>query len=220
MLKLIIGNKNYSSWSLRPWFLLRQAGIDFEEILIPLYQGDYKQQLLRHSPSGKVPCLLDEAVAVWDSLAIAEYLAERFPSLNLWQQDVAQRAEARSISAEMHAGFSALRSHFGMNLRYRHDTPVPAEVAPEIERIVEIWSSCRQRFGDKGPFLFGQFSIADAMFVPVCCRFRSYGVKLPADCANYVEHMLNLPAMTDWYAGAAAETWVIDKLEPQRGAQP
>ena len=220
MLKLIIGNKNYSSWSLRPWFLLRQAGIDFEEILIPLYQGDYKQQLLRHSPSGKVPCLLDEAVTVWDSLAIAEYLAERFPAHNLWPQDVAQRAEARAISAEMHAGFSALRSHFGMNLRYHHDTPVPAEVAGEIARIVEIWSSCRQRFADKGPFLFGQFSIADAMFVPVCCRFRSYGVKLHADCANYVEHMLNLPAMTDWYAGAAAETWVIDKLEPQRGVQP
>lgn len=218
MFKLIIGNKNYSSWSLRPWFLLRQAGIPFEEIVIPLYQPDSKPHILQHSPSGKVPCLLDGELAVWDSLAIAEYVAERFPAFNLWPQDVAQRAEARAISAEMHAGFTALRTHFGMNLRYHHVTPVPADVAPDIARIVAIWRSCRQRFASQGPFLFGQFSIADAMFAPVCARFHSYGVSLPADCAAYMQHVLGLPAICEWYAAAGAEPWVIEKFEPKTGA--
>lgn len=220
MFKLVIGNKNYSSWSLRPWLLLKQADIPFEEILIPLYQGDYKQQILHLSPSGKVPCLIDANVAVWDSLAIAEYLAELYPSLHLWPDDPATRAEARSISAEMHAGFGSLRSEMGMNLR-RHlpDTVPSAGTRADIERIETIWHHCRQRHGAAGPFLFGKFSIADAMYAPVCTRFRTYGVQLAPENQAYCDHMLALPAMREWYAAAEAEQHVIPQFEPA-GVQP
>lgn len=215
MFKLLIGNKNYSSWSLRPWLLLKQADIPFEEILIPLYQGDYKARILDLSPSGKVPCLIDGNVAVWDSLAIAEYLAELYPSLHLWPDDPAARAEARSISAEMHAGFTNLRSQMGMNLR-RHvpgTVPTPSAQA-DIDRIEHIWQHCRQRHADAGPFLFGRFSIADAMYAPVCARFRSYSVPLQPASQAYVDHMLELPALREWYAAAEAEPHVIACLEP------
>lgn len=215
MFKLVIGNKNYSSWSLRPWFLLKQADIPFEEILIPLYEGEYKTQILHLSPSGKVPCLIDSNVAVWDSLAIAEYLAELYPSLHLWPDDPAARAEARSISAEMHAGFTHLRSEMGMNLRRQLPGIVPsADAQADIRRIEQIWTHCRQRHGANGPFLFGQFSIADAMYAPVCTRFRTYGVQLAPENEAYVEHMLNLPAMREWYAAAHAEPHVIPRFEP------
>lgn len=215
MFKLVIGNKNYSSWSLRPWLLLQQADIPFEEILIPLYEGEYKTQILHLSPSGKVPCLIDGSVAVWDSLAIAEYLAELHPSLQLWPTDPAARAEARSISAEMHAGFTSLRTQMGMNLRRHFPGTMPsADTQADIDRIEQIWQHCRQRHGIDGPFLFGQFTIADAMYAPVCTRFRTYGVQLSDTCQAYVDHMLALPALREWYAAAVAEPQVIAKLEP------
>src|SRR6202030_2914832 len=177
-LKLVIGNKNYSSWSMRPWLALRANNIDFEEVLIPLYTGEAdKKRILDVSLAGKVPVLIDGDVTVWDSLAIIEYLAERFPEKRLWPQDRTQRAHARSVSAEMHSGFAALRNECGMNLH----RPVGAialsrEAHADIARIQQIWTECRERYGKLGPFLFGNFSGADAMFAPVVHRFRIYAI--------------------------------------------
>ncbi len=213
---LVIGNKNYSSWSLRPWLLMRHAGIDFTEVRIPLYTPESKQQIRHYSPSGKVPCLLDGDLAVWDSLAIAEYLAERHPALKLWPSDAAQRAHARSISAEMHSGFANLRSRMSMNCRGRfpgHGRSV--EVAGEIDRIQRIWGECRERHAHAGPFLFGQFCIADAMYAPVALRFRTYEVQLNPVNRGYADAILALPAMQRWLAEAEAEIEVIAAFEPQ-----
>ena len=177
-LKLVIGNKNYSSWSMRPWLALRASNIAFEEIFIPLYTGAAdKERILSFTRSGKVPCLIDGDIAVWDSLAIIEYVAERFPQAKLWPEDRAARAHARSISAEMHSGFLPLRNECGMNLH----RPVSAfalsdDARANIARIDQIWSECRARYGKSGPFLFGAFGAADAMFAPVVHRFRTYAV--------------------------------------------
>ncbi|GAC1631955.1 MAG: glutathione S-transferase family protein [Nevskia sp.] len=208
-MKLVIGNKNYSSWSLRPWLLLRVAEIPFEEILIPLYQPDSKTRQLAYSPAGKVPILIDDGLTVWDSLAIAEYLAEKFPARGLWPADAASRAQARCVSAEMHAGFAALRTSMPMNCRAAHPgcghTP---EALDDAARIAAIWSRCRAAQAGAGPFLFGGFTIADAMFAPVVTRFLTYGVVLPEVCTDYIATIRALPAMQDWYAAAA--------LEPER----
>lgn len=209
---LAIGNKNYSSWSLRPWLAMRQLGIDFEERRIPLYGPGAKDEVLRHSPSGKVPCLVEGNLRVWDSLAILEYLAET--RRGLWPEAPAARAMARSISAEMHSGFSELRTHMSMNIRKRHPGKgrTPAVLA-EIARITGMWSECRSRFGGAGPFLFGRFSAADAMYAPVVLRFRTYEVELPPDCRAYADAVLALPAMRDWIADAEREPEVIEKFE-------
>jgi glutathione S-transferase len=213
---LVIGNKNYSSWSLRPWLLMRQAGLPFREIRIPLYTPESKAQIRQYSPSGRVPCLLDGGLAVWDSLAICEYLAERHPELQLWPAAGAARAVARSVSAEMHAGFQHLRSNMGMNCRGRFPgLGRTVEVAGEIERIQRMWADCRARFGGTQPFLFGPFSIADAMFAPVVLRFRTYQVQLNPVCREYADAVLGLPALQDWLAAALAETEVIAAFEPQ-----
>ena len=203
-IKLIIGDRNYSSWSLRPWLAARQAGIPFEEVCIPLRTAGSKAHIYQHSPSGKVPCLIHDDILVWDSLAICEYLSELEPSL--WPADRKVRAEARSVSAEMHSGFAALRQGMGMDIRASKpfDGRTSA-VGAHIARIVAIWESCRSRFAGSGDFLFGEFSIADAMFAPVVWRFLTHAVELPAASQAWVESMLALPAMREWQAGALAE---------------
>lgn len=213
---LVIGNKNYSSWSLRPWLLMKHAGIPFAEVRVALYEGAYRDELRKYTPAGKVPVLLDGALAVWDSLAIAEYLAERHPDQKLWPADASMRAIARSISAEMHSGFGALRSSMSMNCRRTFPghgrTP---ETAQDIERIQRMWSECRTRAGDSGPFLFGSFTIADAMYAPVVLRFKTYAVELEPLAQRYADTMLALPALREWIAAATAETEVIAKFEPE-----
>lgn len=213
-LTLVIGNKNYSSWSLRPWLLLKQAGIPFREIYIPTHTPQTRAAILEHSPAGRVPVLHDGQVTVWESLAICEYLAERFPDQQLWPLDRAARALARSVATEMHADFGALRTHMVMNCR-RHlpgkgRTP---EVQTDIERLRALWNDCRKRYGSGGDFLFGRFSIADAMYAPVATRFRTYDVELDTLSAAYRDTILALPAMRQWYTDAAAEREVIEEFE-------
>jgi glutathione S-transferase len=214
-LKLVIGNKNYSSWSMRPWLALRATGIAFEEVVIPLYTGAAdKQRILNFSHSGKVPVLIDGDVTIWDSLAIIEYLAERFPESKLWPEDRASRAHARSISAEMHSGFAALRNECGMNLH----RPVGAialsdDARADIARIQQIWIECRKRHGRAGPFLFGSFGGADAMFAPVVHRFRTYAIATAPEVRDYMAAMMSLPAFQEWTRAGLAETLVIDKFE-------
>ncbi|HEX5801490.1 MAG TPA: glutathione S-transferase family protein [Azospira sp.] len=205
MRQLVIGDKNLSSWSLRPWLALRVAGLDFAEINVRLGQPDTKREILRHSPSGKVPCLIDGKTVVWDSLAICEYAAELAPSL--WPADAALRAEARAVSAEMHSGFPALRQHMPMNVcAAKPGEGRTPEVEADIARILALWEACRVRHGGDGPFLFGRFSIADAMYAPVIWRFTTYAVAVPPLIRAWMEAMLALPAMQEWRAGALAET--------------
>ncbi|GAA5176387.1 glutathione S-transferase family protein [Niveibacterium umoris] len=207
-MKLVIANKNYSSWSLRAWLALRAVGQPFEEVRVLLDQPDTPAQILAHSPSGRVPCLIDEDLTVWDSLAIIETLAERFPQL--WPETVAERAHARAICAEMHSGFTALRSQMPMNIRRalpgRGRTPASEA---DIARIVAIWEDCRRRYGARGPYLFGAFSAADAMYAPVCFRFMSYAVTPSGAAGAYLANMLAHPAMREWQAGALAETEIV-----------
>jgi glutathione S-transferase len=214
-LKLVIGNKNYSSWSMRPWLAMRATHIAFEEIFIPLYTGQTdKNRILAFARSGKVPILIDGETTVWDSLAIIEYLAERFADARLWPEDRAERAHARAVSAEMHSGFLPLRSECGMNLH----RPVGAitlsqDARADIARIQEIWTDCRARYGKRGPFLFGAFGAADAMFAPVVHRFRTYAIAVSLEVKNYMETMMALPAFREWSDAGLAETIVIEKFE-------
>jgi glutathione S-transferase len=214
-LTLVIGNKNYSSWSMRPWIALKAAGIAFEEVVIPLYTGDAdKQRILNYSPAGKVPILVDGAVTIWDSLAIIEYLAERFPEKGLWPTDTAARAHARSISAEMHSGFVPLRNECSMNIhRPVQRKALSADAQANVERIQEIWGTCRRTFGRGGPFLFGAFGGADAMYAPVVHRFRTYGIDVAGAAAEYMSAMQAHPAFTGWTADALKERWVIERFE-------
>ncbi|MBS0510216.1 MAG: glutathione S-transferase family protein [Proteobacteria bacterium] len=204
-MKLIIGNKNYSSWSLRAWIAARAGGFTFEEIRIPLFIPGSRERILSHSPSGKVPCLIDHGLAVWDSLAIGEYLAEKAPQL--LPADVAARATARAVTAEMHSGFQNLRGRMTMNIRkdYTGHGHTP-EVDADIARVVAIWNDCRKRFGGAGPHLFGSFTLADAAFAPVCFRFKTYGVKPDGAAGEYLATMLANPWMKEWEAAALAET--------------
>ena len=204
MLKLVIGDRNYSSWSLRPWLVLKQTGLPFEEHFIRLRDMGTKSEILKYSPSGKIPCLIDGETVVWDSLAICEYIAESVPSL--WPSERKTRAEARSISAEMHSGFGALRHSMPMDIvASKPFDGRTAEVAADIARIVAIWESCRSRFAAAGPFLFGEFSVADAMFAPIAWRFLTYAVDLPLASREWVETMCALPAMQEWKAVAQTE---------------
>ncbi len=214
-LTLVIGNKNYSSWSMRPWLALRAGGIAFEERFIPLYTGPAdKQRILDIIPSGKVPALIDGDVTVWDSLAIIEYAAERFPEAGLWPANRAGRAHARSISAEMHSGFSALRRECRMNLhRSVGARPLSDNARADIARIQELWMDCRQRSATAGPFLFGAFSAADAMYAPVIHRFRTYAIEVTPQVRAYMDTMMALPAFRQWTEQGLAETQVIEKFE-------
>jgi glutathione S-transferase len=224
MLTLCIGNKNYSSWSMRPWVLMKQAGLPFEErkVRFDAFDPDsqFKQAVLKVNPTGRVPVLLDDAFAVWDSLAICEYLAETFPERALWPRGRHERARARSVCAEMHSGFTALRTHCGMNI----EASLPevgqrvwreqADVRADVERILQMWSGLLREHG--GPMLFGEFSIADAFYAPVCMRFRTYALPLPADAAAYVERVCALPGVKAWVDDALAEHDFVPFDEPYR----
>ena len=211
---LVIGNRNYSSWSMRPWLFMKQHGIAFEEVYIPLYQANSKERLLRHSPSGKVPVLIEGETRVWDSLAILEYLAEAHPRTRAWPADAVARAAARSVCAEMHSGFPALRGRLSMNVcKVFAPRTWPAEVDEEIERIQSLWQSCRERHGAEGPFLFGRFSAADAMYAPVVWRFTGYSVPLAPAARDYCDAMLALPPMQEWRAAARAEAETLPQFE-------
>lgn len=214
-LTLVIGNKNYSSWSMRPWMALKGAGIAFEEVVIPLYTGDEdKRRILHYSPAGKVPILIDGAVTVWDSLAIVEYLAERFPDKGVWPADAGARAHARSVSAEMHSGFMPLRNECSMNIhRKPFKRELSADAKANVARIQEIWTDCRSKYASDGPFLFGRFTGADAMYAPVIHRFRTYGVEVTGKAAEYVHTMQNQPAFVEWTEAGLKESWVIEKFE-------
>ncbi|NJK37452.1 MAG: glutathione S-transferase family protein [Oscillatoriales cyanobacterium RM2_1_1] len=205
-LTLVIGNKNYSSWSLRPWLALKQAGLDFQEVRILLDTPDTHQQIRQYSPSGRLPVLLHDHLTVWESLAICEYIAENFAP-DLWPEDVGATAIARSVSHEMHAGFINLRMQMPMDCRARYPGEgIKPEVRTDIERIKAIWRHCRKTFGQGGTFLFGQFSIADAMFAPVVSRFITYDVKLDPDEQDYSDAIWAMPAMEEWMASADQES--------------
>lgn len=211
---LIIGNKNYSSWSLRPWLFLKHHGIPFEEVRIPLYREDSQSRIAAYSPSGKVPVLVDDGLTVWDSLAILEYLAERYPDTHGWPEAPAARAKARALSAEMHAGFQALRTHCGMNCR----RPPAAKELPEaahgdIARIGRIWQDCREQNANGGSWLFGRFTIADAMYAPVALRFHSYRLDAGPAAREYVNTVLGHPAVAEWIEAGLAETETIPAFD-------
>lgn len=211
---LILGNKNYSSWSMRAGVVAYHLGLDADEVVIPLDQPETKAAIAEHSPSGLVPVLKRDGLCVWDSLAISETLAEAFPDAGLWPAAADARAVARAVSAEMHSGFQALRMNMAMNIRAslpgRGRTP---EVADDVARIAAIWRDCRARFGAGGPFLFGGFGIADAMYAPVATRFRTYGVALDAVGEAYSEALFAHPAIARWCADAAAEPWAYPKYD-------
>ena len=213
-LHLVIGNKNYSSWSFRPWIALKVAAIPFEETVIPIHVSGSKEKFLAHSPAGKVPILMDGGVTVWESLAILEYVAEKYPEAWLWPREAAARAHARTIASEMHAGFVPLRRQCPMNMwRPVKKLEPSAETAANVGRIDAMWSDCRARFGDDGPFLFGRFSAADAMYAPVVSRFHTYGIEVGAASTAYMQAMMALPAWQDWYAAALKEEWLLAEDE-------
>jgi len=212
---IYLGNKNYSSWSLRAWLALKHTTVAFDEVVIPLYESGSRETILKYSPSGRVPALHSGNTTVWESLAICEYLAESFPNFDLWPKDAEARTLARAASAEMHAGFAALRSHLPMNVRSsfpgREITP---EVQADINRIMAIWRDCRSRFGEKnGDFLFGGFTIADAMFAPIVTRFRTYRIELEREADAYCDTVMAMPAMQEWIAAAKNEPMIIERYE-------
>ena len=221
-ISITIGNKNYSSWSLRGWLALKQTGAAFDEVVVPLDLPDTRHKLLAAGPSARVPVLQDGALTVWDSLAIGEYLAERFPQAGLWPSNIEARAIARAVTAEMHAGFAALREHMPMDMRSRYPGAGRGPgVAEDIARIVAIWEDCRARFGQGGDYLFGDVCLADAAFAPVVTRFVTYDVALDGAAAAYRDAVLAWPALREWSDAARAEPWVIafpDLLAP--GASP
>lgn len=226
MLKLYIGNKNYSSWSMRPWVMLKQAEIAFEEVMVRfgddpfVANSSFKQAIASVNPGGRVPVLVDDALAVWDTLAIAEYVAEKFPEKQLWPQSVAARARARSVCAEMHSGFSSLRSACPMNIEAAlqdmgaiiwRDKP---GVRADVERMVSMWTELLNQH--KGPMLFGEFSIADAYFAPVCMRLKNYALPVPAHISDYIQRVCALPGVKTWISDALAEQDFVAFDEPYR----
>lgn len=213
-LTLVIANKNYSSWSLRPWLAMAHFDVPFEEIVIPLDQDTTSVDIHKHSPAGKVPVLHHGDITVWDSLAILEYLADAFYDRPWWPTDPHAKARARTISAEMHAGFGAVREAMTMNVRTTYESRMwDADVRKDVARIQNLWSDTRTRFGAGGDFLFGDFTIADAMYAPVVTRFKTYAVEMDEAASAYADAVLALPAMQKWGAEAAKESWVIEKYE-------
>jgi len=211
---IYIGNKNYSSWSLRGWLMLKHSGAAFDEEVIPLEEANTRANILRQSPSGRLPALRHGDDVVWDSLAIGEYLAELFPEAQLWPQPLKARAAARAASAEMHSGFAALRSHLPMNVRSSFpNRGVTPEAQADINRIAALWRDCRKRFGQGGEFLFGHFTIADAMYAPVVSRLRTYKIALEEEAQGYGEAVWSLPSMQEWATAARNEPMVIERYE-------
>jgi glutathione S-transferase len=214
-LKLIIGNKNYSSWSLRPWIAMKVAGIAFEEQVIPLYEPGSREQVLKYSPAGKVPVLIDGGQPIWESLAILEYLAEKFPESGLWPAAARARGHARVVANEMHGGFQALRRNCPMNMWLPPKQRLqPDEAMADVSRIDALWSDCRARFGQSGAFLFGAFGAADAMYAPVVRRLHSYGLEVGAVSRAYMDAMMALPAWREWHDAAMKEPWIMQGNEP------
>jgi len=215
---LWIGNKNYSSWSLRGWLACKLAGIEFDEVLVRLDEADRWSRFRKFSPSGRVPTLKDGTagtpIVVWDTMAIGEYLAERFPERKLWPAEPAARARARSVAAEMHSGFAALRTQLPMNMH--RDRPSPGwndDAQKDIDRVTEIWRECRKAHGGGGPYLFGHLTLADCFYAPVVSRFTSYRVSMDGNASAYCEAMWEWPALDAWRDAALKETWVIEKDE-------
>lgn len=209
-LKLILGNKNYSSWSMRPWLALSEHDVPFEEEVLNIYAPESKAKILRYSPAGKMPILLDGENTVWDSLAILEHFADKFPHLDLWPKDPAARALARSVSAEMHSGFVPLRKALPMNLKRAPAPPkagIAADVKADIKRICDIFTDARTRFGARGDYLFGAFSAADCMFAPVASRLRTYAVHLDNACEDYVAAIHELDSFKRWKEAGLKEAW-------------
>ena len=212
---LVIGNKNYSSWSMRGWLLLRGFGIDFDEVQLKFHTAGWDANIGRWSPSGLVPVLWLDGEPIWDTLAIAETVAERWPDRQVWPEDPRARAAARSVCAEMHSGFHTLRAAMPMNIRGSYPgRGMSPDVAKDIDRIVAIWTLCRERFGQGGALLFGAFTAADAFYAPVATRFVTYGVRLPDVARRYVDAVLDSPAVQEWSAAARAEPEVIAAEEP------
>ena len=227
MLKLYIGNKNYSSWSMRPWVLLKQAGIAFEEVMVRFdsFDGDlgFKEAIARVNPAGRVPVLVDDGFPVWDTLAICEYVAEKFPDKHLWPRDAKQRARARSICAEMHSGFGDLRNHCPMNIEASlaqvgaivwRDQP---GVRADVQRIVAMWTALLEE--NEGPMLFGEFSIADAFFAPVCMRIKNYSLPVPGHITDYIRRVCALPGVAAWVGDALEEKDFVVMDEPYRASR-
>jgi glutathione S-transferase len=211
-LTLVIGNKNYSSWSLRPWMLLKHLGLDFKEIVIPLDTPEFKDEIEKYGPSGRVPVLLHDNLSVWDSLAICEYVAELAGSG--WPKDRVARAVARSVCAEMHSGFANLRMEWPLNARARNRrTPMTPGLEMDLDRIDEIWNDCRRRFGAGGPWLFGEYSIADAMYAPVVLRFKTYGAQISETARWYIATALEDSALQEWVRAAQSEPWTHKNAE-------
>lgn len=212
---LIIGNKLYSSWSLRPWILLKAKGIAFTETVVPLHQPDTKKNILEHSPTGKVPLLIDDGIRVWESLAIMEYLDEAYPSAGIWPSERAARAHARAASSEMHAGFQALRQACPMNLahRFKPRSEWSSDVMANVERLEELWGEARKKFGKAGKFLYGEFSAADAMYAPVVTRLDTYQLPVSKETRAYMDVILAHPAFVAWRADALKETWFLPHYE-------
>ncbi len=213
-MKLVIGNKNYSSWSLRPWIAMKQIGLSFEEIIIPMALPSTKAEMLQYAPTGQVPILIDGDITVFETIAILEYLNDRYPDAGLWPKDIVARAHARALAAEMHAGFGALRRDCPMNIRRvvrKHI--VSPEAQKHVARIDAIWTDARSRFGGNGGFLFGSFTNADAMFAPIVNRFHVYDLPRSVVAQKYMDAMMGLPAWQDWEKASRAEAWVIADSE-------
>ena len=215
-LTLIIGNKNYSSWSFRPWIAMKVAGIAFEEKVVPLFEPGSREQILQYSPAGKVPVLVDGGQRIWESLAILEYLAENYPKQKLWPADPRARAHARIVATEMHAGFQPLRKSCSINLWLPvKSRPQSEEVMANVRRIEFLWADCRARFGQGGSFLFGLFGAADAMYAPVVARLHSYGLSVGEEARNYMDAVMALPAWAEWRTAALKESWILKDDEPE-----
>jgi len=214
---LVIGNKNYSSWSLRPWLLLKLGRIPFSEVRVPLYQENSEMAIRRHSPSGKVPVLRDGDFVVWESLVICEYLAERFPKIPGWPEELRARTMAKALCAEIHAELRALRSELPMNCREEGvRVDLSFEAQREVSRVLQLWRESRKNFGEKGPWLFGEFSIADAFYAPVALRFRSYSIPLGVVEQEYADALLGLEPLQEWVYAAKQEAEVIEKFAVRR----
>ena len=210
MLHLILGNKNYSSWSFRPWIAMKVAGIAFAETVVSLEADDFKERIVKMSGAGKVPVLLDGDVRIWELLAILEYVADKFPGAGLWPHDAEARGHARAVACEMHAGFVPLRRQLPMNM-WRPALPrrLEPDVLSDVARIEAIWSECRARFGAGGPFLYGSFGAADAMYAPVVSRFDTYMVEVGAVARDYMRAVMALPAWAEWRDAALREPWIL-----------
>jgi len=212
---LVIGNKNYSSWSLRAWLAMKHADIAFDEVRVPLFEDGFKTTIEKYSPAGKVPVLVAGNTMIWESLAICEFLAEQHPQARLWPADSGARAHARAICAEIHAGFSALRNAMPMNIRSSHPGKgMTPESERDIGRIIAMWTQCRKNYGSRGELLFGRFTVADAFYAPVVSRFQTYAVKLPPVARAYADAVLQLPAMQEWMTAARQETEFVAEDEP------